>query len=80
MKCSCLVLQRSLLQFLRSIGSSILLLGQFGLGSRSTIGLGGLLRSISAAAVGLSSEGLFFFLFQTINLFLGLLDVLCSPC
>lgn len=73
---SCLVLQRSLLQFLRSIGGRILLLGQFGLGSRSTVGLGRLLRSIGAAAVCLSSEGLFLLRFQASDLLLGFLDVL----
>lgn len=79
MKCLCLILQRGLLQLLRGIGNRILLLSQLGLGSRGTVGLGWLLRSISAAAVGLSSDGLLLFLLQASDLFLGLLDVLYSP-
>lgn len=70
-----LVLQRRLLQLLGGVSSGILLLGQLRLGCGQTVGLGGLLRSISAAAVGLGGSGLL--LLEAGNLLLGLLNVLC---
>ena len=70
-----LVLQRRLLQLLGGVGCGILLLGQLSLGSGQTVGLGGLLRSISAAAVGLGGSGLL--LLEASNLLLSLLNVLC---
>jgi hypothetical protein len=69
-----LVLEGGLLELLGGVSSSILLLGKLGLGSGKTVGLGGLLSSISAAAVGL---GLSLFFLEAGNLLLGLLDVLC---
>jgi hypothetical protein len=68
-----LVLQRSLLQLIGSIGGTVLLLGQLGLGGGGTVGLRGLLRSVGGTAVGLDLSLL---LLQAGDLFLGLLDVL----
>lgn len=69
-----LVLEGGRLELLSGVSGSVLLLGELGLGSGETVSLGGLLRSISAAAVGL---GLSLFLLEAGNLLLGLLDVLC---
>ena len=69
-----LVLQGGLLQLFRRISSAVLLLSQLSLGGRKGVGLGGLLRSIGAAAVGLGGRGLFFL--ETGDLLLGLLNVL----
>lgn len=68
-----LVLQRSLLQLISRIGSSVVFLGQLGLGRGGTVGLCGLLGGVGGTAVGLD---LGLLLLQAGDLLLSLLDVL----
>lgn len=69
-----LVFQRGLLQLFGSVGSGIFLLCKLVFSGRGSVGLGGLLSSIGATAVGLRDVG--FLSLEAINLLLGLLNVL----
>ena len=69
----CLLLQRGLLQLISGISSSVLLLGQLGLGCGGIVGLRRFLSGVGGTAVSLDLRLLFF---QASDLFLGLLDVL----